>query len=401
MSEFFSGIPLNHIEPHKIPEKPVVKNKILENSEVQETTVSIDHNNNRYFIQTITCDIPQNNKEDDKDKLSQALILVTSGISKAASKIDDANRILKAYQETNDLPFNINKIIIVPQLATSVRVCNEKSSDPAQQPTFHDSAEILLKALNNPEVWNTNYEKKDYIPNNSILIGYSTGAAQAIEMAAQSNKFKNLILVDPVGMADFSRRSFFVNFGPKDLYSSIKKYHKQGYNWRESYQLFREETKGLLPKKGNYREYKNQKKEITETYGISGEEMPTRMSSAQIITDSTKKARSLLNSKINVIIGMEQSSPLNFQVLFRQQNEYKNFKEFKNHIINDINNTDNIFRKILKPLFPTIKDESFAVATYPGHSHAVPAIDTGFWKNVFEKFKTLPLPTSTPESNQP
>jgi len=186
---------------------------------VKEVTFQIESKDRREVVlQTLVQNDHLQKETEDGESISY--LFIGGGVSDSGGNSGVAfGRIADAIENQYGLPKSYN-MIAMSHIAGSARRAKPQDGKEKAYETFAENAEILEKALNVPEL---NCQGK------IVLIGYSAGGKQAIELAARlGDRVKLLILADSAGVANHPDLGFQISMGT--MADGYRKYRKKGYS---------------------------------------------------------------------------------------------------------------------------------------------------------------------------
>lgn len=193
------------------------------------------------IIRALTRRIPlPQNAESNQNQTRYAMVFLGGGSSEALGNAPFAADIEQALVDAHsDAEFGpvVDQMVVLSHISGSPRTSKpdrdqrrndrlllrtpDNSYDPSKEAAnFTEPARILKQALDNPEI------KKDMGKRRQILMGYSAGGAQMIELAAQLDEsVVALVLLDAAGLSDHPNLPMEFTLG--SWRATIKKYRSQ------------------------------------------------------------------------------------------------------------------------------------------------------------------------------
>lgn len=367
--------------------------------EVLEITTPIIYNteDGEVIIRAVNYDFPQTPESLKKPK-TYTVVFLPGGAGEAIGNVDWIANIKDNLAPFKDqLPFNIKNIVILPHIAGSPR--KKSKNDPAKQDTMSESAKIQAQVLENKEL--------KVSSGGIIIIGYSYGGLQGIELAALlGEKCKYLILLDPAGMARHEKLLW--RFSGGTMLATLKKHCQK--HWEKDKNMFKFLPKGFIDAiKDADREIRiawgsvsaklpdvfdmlNDLRgknvwveEVARAYGLEDEYAGTGPNPKPAQVDSTATARQNITASIifspveganvvNVIVSkMKEIYPTAEAVLKASKDETERRKLEYNVL------------RLLKEMYP--KAQALFYAGFPDTTHSAVRAEKEYLARVFTVFK--------------
>lgn len=352
-----------------------------EKIEYHELTDHIFDETGEYELRGIWVDLPETTTSKEKEN-HYPLVFIGSGASSAVSNTDVLAGIMESVGKIRDgLSFDINKIIILPHVASQAHTSDLDLSDEAlrknpsklplfmkrvlrkgitkdaaKQPTMAENAKILAQFLEKFNVL------PDISPDGFIMGGVSLGGAQAMEMSAlMGDKVKYLILMDPAGMS--SNKKLIKELATSEISQAIKKHKgnpvKVARTLLTSWGIEGDKIPSLIDIFVRDWNQSRESERMANIYKFREVLADTATHNIQANTDSTKKAREKITANI---VFAPVKGLLAYALL---GDSYESIESFRKA------STKNIRKKAVKALyklFPQTQKIYYAETQNPSHT---------------------------------
>jgi hypothetical protein len=352
----------------------------------KEVTVPVHDRAHLYLVRALRHDIPTS-KEDKEKNPMLTIGVVGGGTSEALGNVYVCARIENAIRDMENFPSDV-RVILLPHLASSARTKGKKEA--TRQPTFTDSARILNKALEEPELG---------VTKNLGLIGYSAGGTQVTEMAGLEDDIKFIAICEPGGHARHPKIAFQLLGAVSAVY---KKYRRKGLGKAKAAYATQREigqwwvspkgTAGSVPGVIKYAISPPEKKvveKLADAYCFGDEQAGLRsiLGLLKPLThDSTEKARQNIKAKVifspvtyakalSIILDKLREYYPSVEAIKSSRMERDGEKKFREKV-----------RGMLGKMFPQSQEVRFLPYDDPSHLSVVTEQD--YWNQLMKEIAT-------------